>query len=384
MALVLGAILALVLSASASAASPFPKIKRGHELACSGARAELAVTVSWQKATSKGKHVGLVAALIRGKNGFIHSRPDPGAGKRLRRVRSQSTEHRFRFPKHASRRLCERNAKAEVVASQGHNKDCVTTVHCLPGRNPELRNYRLTRKTLGGKASATGEAGAAGRFSPGSGRHCKGGGGGHAIIKLRAQLSQCDLSGAELTNATLAGADLIRADLIRADLSDANLAQANLSDADLRDDDLRGAVLFFADLSGANLYRADLRRADLRGADLRYADLSGANLTDADLTGADLIRADLSRADLTDANLRRADLSDADLRDADLRGADLFFADLSDANLDRADLSDADLRGADLSGANLTDADLSGAICHDTTDWPDGTRNHGTTCPPAN
>ncbi len=43
------------------------------------------------------------------------------------------------------------------------------------------------------------------------------------------------------------------------------------------------------------------------------------------------------------------------------------------------DKSDANLRGADLTRANLTRA-----RCGADTVWPDGTKNHGTTCPPTN
>jgi hypothetical protein len=69
---------------------------------------------------------------------------------------------------------------------------------------------------------------------------------------------------------------------IRADLSEANLSRANLS--------------------GANLSRADLSEADLSGANLSEANLSEANLSRADLSGANLSRADLSGAYLSWAN----------------------------------------------------------------------------------
>ena len=48
------------------------------------------------------------------------------------------------------------------------------------------------------------------------------------------------------------------------------------------------------------------------------------------------------------------------------------------------DKSDTDLRGANLRDANLTGARLLGAKCGVVTTWPDGTKGHGTTCPPTN
>jgi hypothetical protein len=270
---VLGAILALVLSASAAAAQPFPKIKRGHELSCSAARAKLAVTVSWQKANRKGKHRGHAVALIRARGGKIHNRKVKS--KRLRSVRSDSIEYRFRFPKRASERLCKGKAKAEVVASHGQNKDRAGLVEI----------YRVTRKTLGGKASASGDAGAAQ-----VGSDCRGKG-PNAIVKEAAQLQGCNISGAELTEANLIGAELSGASFSSASLSGAFLSGASLSFADLSDANLDGAVLQFADLSGT-----DLSNASLVGAVLFFADLSGANLRGADLALSTVTGADCSGA----------------------------------------------------------------------------------------
>jgi len=89
-----------------------------------------------------------------------------------------------------------------------------------------------------------------------------------------------------------------------------------------------------------------------------------------DKSGADLARADLWRADLWRATLSDADLSSADLTRADLRKANLLGANLRDANLSGADLGHAD--------------HLYRAGCDPGTVWPDGTRHHGTTCPPTN
>ena len=329
MALALGAILALVLSASASAAPPFPEIKRAHELSCSGAKAKLAITVSWQKANRKGKHRGHAVALIRGKSGRIHHRKVKSTG--LRRVRSQSIEYRFRFPKRASRRLCKGKARVEVVASHGQNKD----------RQGVVEIYRVARKTLGGKASASGEVGAAGPNTPGS--DCRPGTGGTntAIIKPSAQLQNCDLTGAFLPGALLIGADLIGAFLIGAVLIDAFLVGAVLEDTDLANVILIDANLIGADLDGADLFHADLTDAILIDARLELATLTGANLTDANLTDADLSSAILNGANFSDANLT---------------GANLFGANLDAANQE-----------------TLVTANCSGATKPDGSTYPTGT-----------
>ena len=112
-------------------------------------------------------------------------------------------------------------------------------------------------------------------------------------------------------------------------------------------------------------------RVDWSGCNLAYANLYGANLTYATLIGANLTYAYLSHATLTGANLYGANLGRAILISANLTGANLYGADLSSANLYRADLT-----GANLYGANLYGADCSYAT------WPDGTSDHGRTCPP--
>jgi uncharacterized protein YjbI with pentapeptide repeats len=83
---------------------------------------------------------------------------------------------------------------------------------------------------------------------------------------------------------------------------------------------------------------------------------------------------DKSGARLRSANLYRANLTDANLSGADLSGADLH----------RASLRYARLEAANLGGANLSGANLNRALCDSTTRWPDGTKGHGTTCPPTN
>ena len=272
----LGAILALVLSASAAAAEPFPKIKRAHELSCSGAKAKLALTISWQKANRKGKHRGHAVALIRAKGGKIHHRKIKSDG--LRRVRSQSIEYRFRFPKRASARLCKGKAKAEVVASHGHDKDRAGLVEI----------YRVARKMLGGKASASGEVGAAGQVAPDA--DC--GGPTNSTIKAGAQLEECILDGADLNNADLAGANLAGASLVSASFQFASLVSANLNSAHLKD-----ASGQAANLTGANLFVADLTGTELANAQLTGAFLAGATYSDTILFNADLTGADFTRSE---------------------------------------------------------------------------------------
>ncbi len=280
MALALGAIFALVLSASASAAQPFPKIKRAHELSCSGASAKLALTITWRKANRRGEHRGHAVALVRGR---VLNRKVKSRG--LRSVRSQSIKYRFRFPKRAGgRELCKGKAKAKVVASHGHNKDGAGMVEI----------YRVTRKTLGGKGSASGEVGAAGHPEGDPvGRDCRAGGGinaffvgANAIIKKFAKLSGCTLLGADLPSANLRGANLFEAILKRANLNSAIITRAAIDDANLTDASLKRANLTDASLTTAGLRRAKLTRADLTGANLAAADLTGADLTGANLTGA--------------------------------------------------------------------------------------------------
>ena len=108
---------------------------------------------------------------------------------------------------------------------------------------------------------------------------------------------------------------------------------------------LRAAVKLRANLSDADLSRAYLSGANLSRADLSWANLSDADLSRAYLSGANLSRADLSWANLSDADLSRADLSRANLSRANLSGANLSDADLSRANLSRANLSRAKIHG---------------------------------------
>src|ERR1035437_7262312 len=119
-------------------------------------------------------------------------------------------------------------------------------------------------------------------------------------------------------------------------------------------------------LAYANLYGANLTNANLDGAYLTSANLTNANLTYANLTGAILRSANLIGTNLTNANLTGANLTGANLRSATLYGTDLSYA---------------NLRSANLTGANLTYANLYRTNCSYAT-WPDGTSDHGRTCPP--
>lgn len=120
---------------------------------------------------------------------------------------------------------------------------------------------------------------------------------------------------------------------MRADLSESNLSGANLVGADLS-----YATLFGADLRGANLLEARLVEADLRDANL-----SGANLLSADLYRANLNQASLSMANLCNANLHEANLIDANLYRVNMNLANLRETDLSGTCFDNACLYDADL-----------------------------------------
>jgi len=85
------------------------------------------------------------------------------------------------------------------------------------------------------------------------------------------------------------------------------------------------------------------------------------------------------------------DWSGCDKSGANLSGVNLDRVNLAEANLVEANLSDAGLFRANLSGGELiqgrTGADLyrarlRDAVCNADTVWPDGTKGHGTKCPP--
>jgi uncharacterized protein YjbI with pentapeptide repeats len=86
------------------------------------------------------------------------------------------------------------------------------------------------------------------------------------------------------------------------------------------------------------------------------------------------------------ANGVDAKLNPANLQGVNLRGANLTGADFAGAIVFNVDFRDATLTGANFSGARLDDSKLPPSIvhakCSDTTTWPDGTRGHGTACPP--
>jgi hypothetical protein len=98
---------------------------------------------------------------------------------------------------------------------------------------------------------------------------------------------------------------------------------------------------------------------------MRYARLSGANMSGVILQAADL----------RDADLRGAYLSQAVLNFAVLDGADLSNANLTHSRLVYTSFRGADLRGADFRGAtvhDLTRTAFQGAICDESTRFPDG------------
>ncbi len=271
-AVVLGAILALILAASASAGKPFPRIARDATISCSQAKAKVSVVVAWKKTNRKGVHRGHVVLLIRGKkSGAIKARKV--SSMRLRGARTLSISYRFRFGKRASRRLCKGKARAVAVASHGQNKDGQGLVEI----------YRVARRTLGGKASGdTRTLGASGSgpadpevtHAGGTvGSDCVGGGidinTGQllATITMFAQLQNCNLFGANLQSADLEGANLSEANLQRTDLSRANLAKAILMQATLVSTRFPSAILIGAKFGGAYLAGVTFFAANLNGAD---------------------------------------------------------------------------------------------------------------------
>ena len=140
------------------------------------------------------------------------------------------------------------------------------------------------------------------------------------------------------------------------------------------------------DWSGCDQRGAYLWNARMEGANVSGANLSHAYMYRVYLNGGDATRANLQEADLTDAQMQSAGLGDAKMDYveayyAKLIGADMAGADLTGANLTMADLTRVDLRGADMTSATLRNTDLSDARCNNATVWPNGTSNHGSTCP---
>jgi uncharacterized protein YjbI with pentapeptide repeats len=151
---------------------------------------------------------------------------------------------------------------------------------------------------------------------------------------------------------------------------------------------LTGTKMQRANLSGATLNGARMEGIDLTGADLQRATLWGVQAHDAILNGAKMQNSywNSGEVDLSGAQLIDAKLNPANLQGVNLRGANLTGADLAGAIVSAVDFRDATLTGANFSGARLDDAKLPPSIaeakCSNTTTWPDGTRGHGTECPP--
>ena len=245
---------AVVLSKWVVAGKPFPRIAPGATVSCAQAKAKVSVVIAWKKANRNGVHRGHAVLLLKGeRSGDVRARKL--SSRRLRSARTQKIRYRFRFGKRDSKRLCNGKAELVAVASHGHDKD---------GQGL-FEIYRVARRTLGAKASASDDVGAAGPFVPGS--DCKGGG-TNAIIMELAELENCDLVGAQLPKADFSFASLSTADLFKANVSDANLSFTNLN----------GTNFSLADLTGANLNMAHLGDTFFDGADLTGADLTGAQL----------------------------------------------------------------------------------------------------------
>lgn len=100
-----------------------------------------------------------------------------------------------------------------------------------------------------------------------------------------------DLSGANLIAILLMKINFIDADLSRANLSMANLCGAKLNNANLKE-----TCFLSASLESANLSTADLSYAILVQANLFKTNFSGANLTGARLSKAHLIETNFANA----------------------------------------------------------------------------------------
>lgn len=120
-----------------------------------------------------------------------------------------------------------------------------------------------------------------------------------------------DLSGANLIALLLMKGNFINADLSRANLSMANLCGAKLNNANLRE-----ACFHDASLEHANLSSADLSFAILVRAYLLKTNFYGANLTGARMAGAHLIE-----TNLTNTVLDRCWVYGISVWDTDLTGA---------------------------------------------------------------
>lgn len=177
-----------------------------------------------------------------------------------------------------------------------------------------------------------------------------------AMLILRPDVKEADLSKTDLS-----GAFLAEANLRKADLDGTNLAGANLSRADLSEAFLAGADLSGADLSEANLHGAYLREANLDRANLRKADLSSAVLSKARLREAQLYEADFNRASLHSVVLNKAQLYHANFEVSELTKANLNGAFCQGTNFTRARLVESESSGADFTGANFTEAKLNKA-----------------------
>ncbi len=247
-----------------------------------------------------------------------------------------------------------------MVASHGQNKDRAGLVEI----------YRVARRTLGAKTSASAEVRAARTLgASGSGpahqevtdagitlgSDCRAGG-ANATIKEFAQLELCNLTGAQLPDADLFGATLTFATLTKANFTGANFTAANLDEANFTDANLSGAKFIGADLDSAQLDDANLSGADLLGANLTSTSITSANLLKANLTGAGLFGTFFTDANLRFANLTEASINAVSFFEADLTGANLTGAvDIGGALIvDLADVSTI-LIGANCSGATRPD-----------------------------
>ncbi len=203
------------------------------------------------------------------------------------------------------------------------------------------------------------------------------------ILELRADLSECKLSGidfsnsdlkmvnfkdADLRNANLSNSDLRssffnEANLIGADFSHSKLQMANFKDAVLTNSKFEKSVLNFVEMSGANLegakmFNSNIERANLSNVNLKDADLSQTSLRFTRLNNAIISGADLSKTDLFAAHFENSDLSKANFSETKFQVGNLMNAIIKNADLSYSNFAGTNLENADLSGANLTKANF--------------------------
>jgi len=267
--LALGALLALSLTllfvAEATAASNFPRVGSRFGVSCKAPLALVSVDVTWRNAVRSGDDRGFVTLVVSmRRGGAVLAREE--AARRLGARRVQRTRVRFRLPFHASRRLCAKEARLEVVASHGEDFD---------GKG-RTEVYRVAKRTLGKRTRGSRASASAAE----TGADCNAGG-GTAKIAQGVDLHNCDLANvnivdAELDFSNLEGVDLNHAIVTRADFSLSRMDSANLE----------SIYAYLADFTNVALTRANLRVGWFEKANFQQSDLLGAMTFGGNWTGA--------------------------------------------------------------------------------------------------